>query len=56
MPCGTRAQCGRRDEAGNDADEEGGGKIVIKIWGRKTSANVQKVMWAIGEIGRIHSV
>jgi glutathione S-transferase len=24
---------------------------VIKIWGRKTSSNVQKVMWAIGEIG-----
>jgi glutathione S-transferase len=25
--------------------------IVIKIWGRKTSSNVQKAMWAIGEIG-----
>jgi glutathione S-transferase len=24
---------------------------VIKIWGRNTSANVQKVMWAIEEIG-----
>jgi len=24
---------------------------VIKIWGRNTSANVQKVMWAVGEIG-----
>jgi len=27
---------------------------VIKIWGRKTSANVQKVMWAVGEIGLPH--
>ena len=24
---------------------------MIKIWGRTTSSNVQKVMWAIGEIG-----
>jgi len=24
---------------------------VIKIWGRNTSANVQKVMWAVTEIG-----
>jgi glutathione S-transferase len=24
---------------------------VIKIWGRKTSSNVQKVMWAVGEMG-----
>jgi glutathione S-transferase len=29
-------------------------KIVIKIWGRNTSANVQKVMWAVGEIGLPH--
>jgi glutathione S-transferase len=28
-----------------------GGKQVIKIWGRNTSANVQKVMWAVAEIG-----
>jgi len=27
---------------------------MIKIWGRKTSANVQKVMWAVGEIGLPH--
>jgi glutathione S-transferase len=27
---------------------------VIKIWGRNTSANVQKVMWAVGEIGLPH--
>jgi glutathione S-transferase len=27
---------------------------VIKIWGRKTSSNVQKVMWAVGEIGLAH--
>jgi glutathione S-transferase len=27
---------------------------VIKIWGRNTSSNVQKVMWTIGEIGLTH--
>jgi glutathione S-transferase len=27
---------------------------VIKIWGRKTSSNVQKVMWAVGELGLPH--
>jgi glutathione S-transferase len=27
---------------------------VIKIWGRTTSSNVQKVMWAIGEMGLPH--
>jgi len=27
---------------------------MIKIWGRNTSANVQKVMWAVGEIGLDH--
>jgi glutathione S-transferase len=27
---------------------------VLRIWGRKTSSNVQKVMWAIGELGLAH--
>jgi glutathione S-transferase len=27
---------------------------VIKIWGRNTSSNVQKVMWAVGELGLPH--
>lgn len=27
---------------------------MLKIWGRKTSSNVQKVMWAIGELGLAH--
>src|ERR1700728_887903 len=27
-----------------------GGPSVIKLWGRNTSANVQKVMWAVAEI------
>ncbi len=27
---------------------------MIKIWGRNTSANVQKVMWAVEEIGLPH--
>ena len=24
---------------------------MLKIWGRNTSSNVQKVMWALGELG-----
>jgi glutathione S-transferase len=28
--------------------------VVIKIWGRNTSSNVQKVMWAVGELGLPH--
>jgi glutathione S-transferase len=27
---------------------------MLKIWGRKNSINVQKVMWAVGEIGLKH--
>ena len=27
---------------------------MIKIWGRNTSSNVQKVMWAVSEIGLPH--
>jgi glutathione S-transferase len=27
---------------------------MLKIWGRKTSSNVQKPMWAIGELGLAH--
>jgi glutathione S-transferase len=27
---------------------------MLKVWGRATSSNVQKVMWAIGEIGLDH--
>ncbi|MBX6327354.1 MAG: glutathione S-transferase family protein [Pseudolabrys sp.] len=27
---------------------------MIKIWGRKTSSNVQKTMWAVGELGLAH--
>src|SRR6185436_18692733 len=27
---------------------------MLKIWGRNTSINVQKVMWAIGELGIPH--
>lgn len=27
---------------------------MLKIWGRKTSINVQKVMWVIGELGLKH--
>jgi glutathione S-transferase len=31
-----------------------GRKPMIKIWGRKTSSNVQKAMWAVGELGLAH--
>ena len=24
---------------------------MLKVWGRNTSSNVQKVMWTVGEIG-----
>lgn len=27
---------------------------MLKIWGRATSSNVQKVMWAIAELGVVH--
>ena len=27
---------------------------MLKIWGRKTSSNVQKAMWAVGELGLPH--
>src|SRR5438067_877908 len=27
---------------------------MLKIWGRNTSSNVQKVMWAVGELGLEH--
>ena len=27
---------------------------MLKIWGRNTSSNVQKVMWAIGELALAH--
>jgi glutathione S-transferase len=30
------------------------GPIMLTIWGRKTSINVQKAMWAIGELGLAH--
>ena len=27
---------------------------MLRVWGRATSGNVQKVMWAIGELGLPH--
>ncbi len=27
---------------------------MLKVWGRATSVNVQKVMWAVGEMGIAH--
>jgi glutathione S-transferase len=31
-----------------------GGEAMLRIWGRTNSINVQKVMWAVGEVGRPH--
>src|SRR4029077_18788491 len=39
--------------AGHDS-VGGKGQPMIKIWGRNTSVNVQKVMWALGEVGVPH--
>jgi glutathione S-transferase len=30
-------------------------ETMIKIWGRNTSSNVQKAMWAVGELGLEHT-
>lgn len=27
---------------------------MLKVWGRASSSNVQKVMWLIGELGLAH--
>jgi len=27
---------------------------MIKIWGRRSSFNVQKVLWLVGELGLVH--
>src|SRR5262245_49217795 len=27
---------------------------MLKVWGRRSSLNVQKVMWAVGELGLAH--
>src|SRR5262249_38333128 len=40
--------------AGRHTDEQAKGIAMIKIWGRNTSVNVQKVMWAVGELGLPH--
>jgi len=42
----------RRVDPGDD--ERRGERTMIKIWGRNTSVNVQKVMWAVGELGLPH--
>src|SRR5665811_2311299 len=55
------ASCPRRSAArsgalrpGHDA-ENGKGFAMSKIWGRNTSSNVQKAMWAVGELGLEHT-
>src|SRR6476660_95489 len=46
--CPREAMNGRNDKAAITSESEG--KAMIKIWGRNTSVNVQKVMWAVGEL------
>jgi glutathione S-transferase len=43
-----------RIKSGHDEKSVFRRNYVIKVWGRNTSANVQKVMWAVGEIGLPH--
>src|SRR5262249_24096908 len=38
----------------NDHHERAKGGVMIKIWGRNTPVNVQKVMWAVGELKLAH--
>lgn len=35
---------------GNGKEANIGGKAMIKVWGRKDSSNVQKVLWCCGEL------
>src|SRR6516165_11544634 len=43
---------GRDDKAAITSERKAG--AMIKIWGRNTSVNVQKVMWAVGELELPH--
>ena len=29
---------------------------MLKVWGRRSSFNVQKVMWLVGELGLAHEL
>jgi glutathione S-transferase len=29
-------------------------RVCLQVWGRRSSFNVQKVMWLIGELGIVH--
>ena len=29
---------------------------MLKVWGRRSSFNVQKVMWLVGELGLEHGI
>src|SRR6516165_6341751 len=46
------AMNGRDDKAAITSERKAG--AMIKIWGRNTSVNVQKVMWAVGELELPH--
>src|SRR5262245_34717747 len=58
--CCRRASCfppTRSDEwpgPQSSRHERAKGRAMIKIWGRNTSVNVQKVMWAVGELELPH--
>jgi glutathione S-transferase len=44
----------KREAFGRRALKKRREELMLKIWGRNTSSNVQKVMWAIGELGLAH--
>jgi hypothetical protein len=47
----NHARSSSRRAAARAGRSNRGGKRMLKVWGRNTSSNVQKVMWAVTEIG-----
>jgi glutathione S-transferase len=41
-------------DVNEERDRKQGSIVMLKIWGRKNSVNVQKAMWGIGELGLAH--
>jgi len=49
MKRGRRLRC--REKCGSMAASESEGAAMLKIWGRSSSSNVQKVLWCCAELG-----
>jgi glutathione S-transferase len=51
-----KVQTGNEADKGTSRSEErsAAGGVMLKIWGRRSSFNVQKVMWLVGELGLAH--